>query len=138
MTRCFQQYAKIIIKYDNIKSRRISRKLLLGCGNLNYACFFITVPAPKVTGSDISAIAGSDAILTCSVSNLPNGTTVTYQWKRDGMLVATSAMYQVSSSVGVSDAGVYICEVTVSDSANNPHVIPRTDSVILHVTVTGE
>ena len=100
----------------------------------------ITVPNPKVTGSDISVIAGSRTILTCSVSNIPNGTTVTYQWKRDGTLVyvATSEMYQVSSSVGVSDAGVYICEVIVNDSVNNPHVILGTGSVILHVTVTSE
>ena len=102
--------------------------------------FFITVPDLKVTGSDISVIAGSRAILTCSASNIPNGTTVTYQWKRDGILVyvATSEMYQVSSSVRVSDAGVYICEVTVSDSVNNPHVISGTGSVILRVTVTSE
>ena len=56
------------------------------------------------------------------------------------MLLATSAMYQVSSSVDVSDAGVYICEVTVSDhdSANNPHVISRAGSVNVILTVISK
>ena len=54
------------------------------------------------------------------------------------MLVATSAMYNVSSSVGVSDAGVYICEVAVSDSANNPHVISGSGSLNVTLTVTSK
>ena len=54
------------------------------------------------------------------------------------MLVATSAMYQVSSSVGVFDAGVYTCEVTISDSANNSHVISGTGSVNVTLTVTSK
>ena len=54
------------------------------------------------------------------------------------MLVATSAMYNVSSSVDVFDAGVYICEVTVSDSSNNPYVISGTGSVDVILTVTSK
>ena len=103
--------------------------------------FFVTVPAPNVTGSDVSVIVGSLAELACiAVFYEPSGTIVTYQWKSDGMLLATSAMYQVSSSVDVSDAGVYICEVTVSDhdSANNPHVISRAGSVNVILTVISK
>ena len=99
---------------------------------------FATVPDPNITGSDVSAIVGSPAVLTCNVSNNPSETIVTYQWKRAGILVATSAMYQVSSSVGASDAGVYICEVTVSESANNPHVISKTGSVNVTLTVISK
>ena len=100
--------------------------------------FFVTVPDPNITGSDVSVIVSSLAVLTCSVSSNPIGTTITYQWKRDGMLLATSAMYQVSLSAGVSDAGVYICEVTVSDSANNPHVISGTGTVNVILTVISK
>ena len=112
--------------------------MFIYCTDFIGSCFFTTVPNPNVTGSDVSATVGSLAVLTCNVSNNPIGTNVTYQWKREGMLVGTSAMYQVSSSVGVSDAGVYVCEVTVSDSANNPHVIPGTGSVSVVLTVTGK
>ena len=54
------------------------------------------------------------------------------------MLVATSAVYNFSSSVGVLDAGAYNCEVTVCDSANNTHVIPGTGSVNVTLTVTSK
>ena len=90
-----------------------------------------------MTGSDVSAAIGSPAVLTCNVSGNPTGTTVTYQWKRADMTVATSAIYEVSSSVGVSDAGVYTCEVTVSDTTNSPHVNFGTSSVVVTLTVTS-
>ena len=88
--------------------------------------------------NDVSAAVGSLAILTCSVSDNPTGTTITYQWKRNGMTVATSSTYQVSSSVGVSDAGVYTCEVTVSDSSGSSHVISGSGSVNATLTVTSK
>ena len=91
-----------------------------------------------MTASDVFAAVGSPAVLTCSVSDNPNRTIVTYQWKRNGLTVATSAMYLVSS-VGVSDAGLYTCEATVSDVANNPHVISRSGSVnMMLFTFTGQ
>ena len=88
-----------------------------------------------MTASDVSAAVGSTAVLTCSVSDNPTGTTITYQWKRNGVTVATSSTYQVSSSVGVSDAGVYTCEVTVSDSSSSSHVISGGDSVNVTLTI---
>ena len=91
-----------------------------------------------VTGNPYSAEVGRPGFLTCSVSNNPNGTIVTYQWKRDGNLLATSAMYRVSSSVKISDAGVYTCEANVSDSGGNPHVISGTGSVSVTLTVTSK
>ena len=90
-----------------------------------------------MTGSDVFVAVGNPANLTCSVSGNPTGTTINYQWKRAGMTVATSAKYQVSSSVNVTDAGVYTCEVIVSDTANSPHVIPKTSSVDVALTVTS-
>ena len=40
--------------------------------------------------------------------------------------------------VGVSDAGVYICEVTLSDPTNNPYVIPQSGSMSITLTVTSK
>ena len=126
------------IKHGREFFKRISSTKFFYFSGFNDYCFFVTVPAPNITGSDVSVIVGSPAVLACNVSNNPNGTTVTYQWKRAGMLGATSTMYQVSSSVGVSDAGVYTCEVTVNDSANNPHVTSGTGSVNVTLTVTSK
>ena len=100
--------------------------------------FFVAVPDPVVIGNPVSVDVGSPGLLTCSVSNNPSGTTVTYQWKRDGILLATSKTYQVSSSVDVSDAGVYTCEAIVSASESNPHVIPGTGSVNVTLTVISK
>ena len=91
-----------------------------------------------MTGDPVSADVGNPGVLTCNVSNKPSGTTVTYQWKRDGMLVATSGTYEVSSSVNVSDAGVYTCEANVSASVSSPHVINGTGSVNTTLTVTSK
>ena len=91
-----------------------------------------------MTGNPVSADVGSPAFLTCSVSNNPNGTNVTYQWKRDGNLLATSAMYQVSSSVNIFDAGVYTCETKVSASVSSPYINPGTGSVNVTLTVTSK
>ena len=99
---------------------------------------FVTVPNPVVTGSDVSAAVGNPAVLTCSGSGNPAETTITYQWKQDGESLDASAMYEVSSSVGVSDAGVYTCVVTVSDTANSPHVISGNSSVDVTLYVASK
>ena len=91
-----------------------------------------------MAGSNVSVAVSSPAVLTCSVSGNPNGTIITYQWKRAGQLLTTSAMYQVSSSVGVSDAGVYTCKVTVSDTVKSSHVISGSSSVDFTLTVTSK
>ena len=100
---------------------------------------FITVPDPKVTGGLVSAKVENSANLTCNVSGDPNGTTITYQWKRAGTPLqgATSATYEVSS-VAVSDAGVYTCEVTVRDSGGSTHVVSGTGSADVTLTVTSK
>ena len=103
-----------------------------------FGLIFLTVPDPTVTANGVSAAVNSSADLTCSVSDNPTGTTITYQWKRNGMTVATSATYQVSSSVNVSDAGVYTCEATVSDTSNSSHVIPGSGSEDVTLTVTSK
>ena len=91
-----------------------------------------------VTGSSVFAEVGSPGVLTCSVSNNPNGTIVTYQWKKDGILLAISAMYAVSSSLNFSNAGVYTCEVNVSATENSPHVISGMGSVNVTLTVISK
>ena len=89
-------------------------------------------------GYPIAADVGSPAVLTCSVSNNPSGTTATYRWKRDGNLLAASETYQVSSSVDVFDAGVFTCEANVSASESSPHVISGTGSVNVTLIVTSK
>ena len=91
-----------------------------------------------VTGSPVNVEVDSPGVLACSVSNNPSGTIVTYKWKRDGNLLATSAMYQVSPSVNVFDAGVYTCEANVSASGGSPHVISGTGSVSVTLTVVSK
>ena len=103
-----------------------------------YWHLFITVPKPVLTGDPVSAEVGNSADLTCSVSSNVPMTTITYHWKRAGMTVATSAMYQVSSSVDLSDAGLYTCEVTVDDATSSPHVISGNNSVEVILTLTSK
>ena len=82
------------------------------------------------------------AVLTCSVSGTPAGTTVRFQWKKAQDMLAipgtNSTTYQVSSSVTMYDMGLYTCEVTVSDEMNNPHVIPATSSVNITLTINSK
>ena len=104
--------------------------------------FFITVPDLVVTGYATSAQGGSFAILTCDVSGIPHGTAITYQWRRADMSPISAPFLSFESlflpHVGVSDAGVYICEATVSDSTNNPYVIPQSGSLSVTLTITSK
>ena len=104
--------------------------------------FFITVPDLVVTGYDTSAQVDSFALLTCDVIPIPPETTITYQWRRADMAPVSVPHLTVKSLflplVGVSDAGVYICEVTVSDSTNNSYVIPQSGSLSVTLTITSK
>ena len=104
--------------------------------------FLITVPDLVVTGYDTSAQVGDIALLTCDVTPILPGTTITYQWRRADMSPISTQHLTVKSLflqyVGVSDAGVYICEVTVSDSTNNPYVIPQSGSLSITLTITSK
>ena len=95
-----------------------------------------------MTGNNVSAQVNGFAFLTCNVTNNPHGTTITYQWKRVDVLPISAEHLTVGSLylpyVGVSDAGVYICEVNVSDSTHNPYVIPQSGSVTVPLTVTSK
>ena len=95
-----------------------------------------------MTDYDISAEVDGVTLLTCDVSSIPPGTTITYQWRRADMSPISAQYLTVKSlylsHVGVSDAGVYICDVTVSDSSNNPYVISQSDSLRITLTVTSK
>ena len=102
----------------------------------------VTVPDLVVTGYATSAQVDSITILTCNVTPIPPGTIITYQWRRADMS-PISALYLTQKSlflpyVGVSDAGVYTCEVNVSDPTNNPFVISQSGSVNIPLTVTSK
>lgn len=93
-----------------------------------------------VTGVDVTATVGNAAPLMCIVSDNPVGTTNSYVWKRPDMSVvlgATLETYEISP-VNISDAGMYTCEVTVSDQVNNPHVTSGSDSVDMTLTVASK
>ena len=93
-------------------------------------------------GKSVVVAVGDIAVLTCDVSGIPAGTNVKIQWKTAtnmaAIVGANSTTYQVSSSANMSDMGVYMCEVTVSDERNNPLVIPITVSVDVTLTVTSK
>ena len=93
-------------------------------------------------GYDSYAEVGTHAILICDVVSTPTGTSITYQWRRADISSTSEIISEKGGllllSVNVSDAGVYICEVTVSDSANNPYVLSETGSVNLTLTVTSK
>ena len=102
---------------------------------------FDTDPDLVVTGNNASAHVGDSAVLFCNVTNVPPGTTVTYQWRRADMS-PIPVKYLIEQSlylpyVGVSDAGVYKCDA-ISDSTNNPYVISQNGSVNLTLIVTSK
>ena len=94
-----------------------------------------------MTGNDISAQVDDPALLQCTVVDIPIGTIVDYLWRRADMssisgVISNQAIY--FPYVGVSDAGVYICEVNVSDPTNYPNVTSQSGSVNITFTVTGK
>ena len=91
-----------------------------------------------MTGKPVFADVGDPGVLTCSVFNNPSGTSINYEWKRDGKILAASPIYQVSSSVNFFEAGVYTCEAKVSASGGSPYVNPGTGSVNVTLTVTSK
>ena len=93
-------------------------------------------------GYDTYAEVGTPAVLICNVVDTPSGTSITYQWRRADMSSKSEIISEnnriLFPSVGVSDADVYICEVVVSNDANNPYVIPESGSVNITVTVISK
>ena len=92
--------------------------------------------------NDISAQVHGSAALICNMTGNPPGTAITYQWKRADMSPISTPYSALKSLylpyVNVSDAGVYICEVNVSDSTNNPYVIPQSGSLSVTLTVISK
>ena len=91
----------------------------------------------------MSAKIDGSAFLLCMVSGVPTGTPITYQWRRPDMsstsgVISQNLIYMYIPHVGVSDAGVNICEVTINESANNPYIISQSASVHVTLTVTGK
>ena len=102
---------------------------------------FVTVPDLVATDYDISVQVANQALMVCNVTNIPPGTTITYQWRRPDMSSISEVVthkYIYIPYVGVSDAGVYKCEVNISDPSNSPYVISQSDSVSITLTVTSK
>ena len=91
---------------------------------------------------DISVEVHHPTLLICNVTGNPPGTTITYQWMRADMSPIPTP-YSAAKSLylpylNVSDAGVYICEVAVSDSTDNPYVIAQSGSLSVTLTVISK
>ena len=93
-------------------------------------------------GKSVVVAVGDVAVLTCNVLETPDGTAITIQWKiaadMSAIPGANSTMFEVSSSANMSNAGVYTCEVTVSDEEKHSLVIPATFSVNITLTVSSK
>ena len=89
----------------------------------------------------MSAEALGNATLICNVSGVLDNTTIMFQWKGTDMLVIQGenlSMYEISS-VGVSDAGMYTCEVTFSNAGNSAHTnFSGSGSVYITLSVTSK
>ena len=96
-----------------------------------------------MTGNDTIAKVGDSSVLVCSVIGTLSGTDATYQWTRadmsslSGNFSENIPMYYLPH-VGVSDAGVYICAVNITDSSNTTSVFSMTGSVNVTLTVTSK
>ena len=107
-----------------------------------YMYLFVSVPDLVVTSYATSAQVGRFAFFTCNVTPIPPRTTITYHWRRADMSQISAQHLTVKSlylpHVGVSDAGVYICDVNISDSTNNPYVISQSGSASVTLTITSK
>lgn len=127
----------MIFRHNQNSCSEHLRQASIYCCDLIDCYFIVATPDLIVIGDPVSAEIGSPGVLTCIVSNNPNGTNVIYQWKRDGNLLATSETYQILS-VSVSDAGVYTCEANFSASGNSTLINPGISSVNVTLTVTSK
>ena len=69
----------------------------------------------RVTGDAIDIVhAGESYTLTCTFIGSTTNASITYQWKKDGVVKPSETGPTLSfSSLRLSDAGQYTCEVTV-------------------------
>ena len=85
-------------------------------------------------------MAGSTYSLTCTVTGAEGltGSTTTYQWFKDGVMVSGQTMETFSfTSLSFSDAGGYTCQATImSNLLSGP--ITTTSSNSVDVTLTCE
>ena len=92
--------------------------------------------------NDVSIKVDSPAVLLCNVVNIPNGSIVDYQWRKADISSVSRILSEENSIylpyVNVSDAGVYICEVIISDPSKNPNVICQSGSVNVTLSVISK
>ncbi len=82
------------------------------CGSATSNAATLTVPVPpNITTQPATQASCTGSSVTLTVAAL--GTGLTYQWKRDGTIIAgaTDTSYSIASAVG-GDSGVYSVEVT--------------------------
>ena len=94
----------------------------------------------RVVTDVATPMAGSTYSLTCSVTGAERltGSTITYQWFKDGVMVSGQTMETFSfTPLSFSDAGGYSCQATImSDLLSGPITTTRSNSV--NVTLTCE
>ena len=70
----------------------------------------------QISSSGATPIAGQSYTLTCSVSE---ATVTTYQWRKDSIMLSETGQTLSFSPLRLSDAGQYICEITVDGVMHN-------------------
>ena len=107
---------------------------------------FVLLPGPTITVRVDTGVAtpmpGSMYSLTCTVTGAEKltGSTIAYQWFKDGVMVSGQTMETFSfTSLSFSDAGHYTCQATVmSNLLSGPITTTRSNSVDAYVTLTCE
>ena len=77
---------------------------------LHTLAMFLSVSV-EIIGSAAMPIAGESYSLTCNVSGV---SVTTYQWRKDGTVLAQNRQSLFFSSLRLSDAGHYTCNASVN------------------------
>jgi hypothetical protein len=93
---------------------------LSGLFSLFVVYYFVFATAPtiivQITGGEVTPNIGREYTLTCSILGAENlNATLAYKWRNEDQSLSNSSVLQFSS-LKLSDAGRYTCQVLVTSS----------------------
>ena len=105
--------------------------------------FILIVPAPSITVTNDTVTDDSTATLVCLSSISDISVSFVYEWTGPDNLVISGGTdgILIISSVGVDDAGQYMCTYTASYTGNevdSKHVIDSMNTASVYLTVRGK